>query len=216
MAAADVSKVARRRFGWPKDCKPKCLHSFKGEVLLARQMRMFKQFGINDVRMLVCYKKEMIMKFAKNRGFKIKFIYNPDWGNALRSLRMVLEGVDDDVVFIFGDVYVTEGTFKALIEDKHPFATAYTGGTMKMPKNPVKGCIHMNKIKRGKIGYLLNTMATPEYRVDRPEHGFWPFAFFFGNQGDNCSKVKGIDGLRDIDKYWATDEYKQSLLRGET
>jgi len=120
-------------YGFPRNPKPICLYHYKGEILLERQIRIFQSVGLNDIRIVVGYRKELIENFIREKGLNVELAENlaaakdayvaGGWATFLVSLRKGLEGVDDDVIIIMSDVYLTLEGIKTLLEDKHKCVT---------------------------------------------------------------------------------------------
>jgi len=120
---------------FPEDSKPKCLFHFGGEILLERQVRLLNECGVTDIRVVVGYKKEMIQQFIEEKKWDVETVYNPDYppGNAfldgrktgrgwlkgLTSVRVGLQGVDDDVLVTLGDVSLHENGLTRILQDKY-------------------------------------------------------------------------------------------------
>lgn len=119
-------------YGFPRNPKPICLHHYKGEVILERQIKIFRAAGINDIRIIIGYRKELIEDFIKKKRLNIEIAENIEaakdvyagggWPTFLVSLRKGLEGVDDDVIIIMSDIYLTPEGLKTLLEDKNKCA----------------------------------------------------------------------------------------------
>jgi len=112
-------------YGFPANSKPKCLFHFKGEILLERQVKMLRAAGLNDITIVVGYQEELIEQFNKVKNLGLKLVYNPTgasdvkpaWRKGLDSVRAGIQGVDDDVLIIPGDVYLTVNGLKMVLAD---------------------------------------------------------------------------------------------------
>lgn len=72
MAAGMSSRLAPLSFE-----RPKALFDVKGEVLLERQIRQLKETGIDEIIVVVGYKKEMFAYLIEK--FQVKLVENPDY-----------------------------------------------------------------------------------------------------------------------------------------
>lgn len=72
MAAGTASRFAPISYE-----KPKALIEVKGEILIERQIKQLLEKGINDIMIVVGYKKEMF-QYLKSK-FNVKLIENPDY-----------------------------------------------------------------------------------------------------------------------------------------
>ncbi len=84
-----------------------------GERILGRQIRIFQQFDINEIFVVVGFKKELIMEEFPQVYYK----YNPIYyiTNTAKSLCCGLEQLDDDVIWSNGDVIFDEGVIERLL-----------------------------------------------------------------------------------------------------
>lgn len=201
-----AGRTLSHTYGFPKNSKPKCLFHYKGEVLLERQARILRKFGIKDVRVVVGYKKEMIENFNRERNLGLKLSYNPSatsdtheggWHGISDSMRLGLEGVDDDVIISYGDTYLTEGGLSMLIRDKRPLVVVASMAGFAMFKIAKK--------------YLPQLREIDGYGGIWPIHDFCMVHLgvkdFVSGKRDWCKKryLCGT-GIFDVDYYKQTDE----------
>jgi len=90
--------------------EPKSLVRFRnGRCILDYQLDALVQLlPIQDIYMVVGYKKELIMEAAP----RCTFVYNErfDRTNTAKSLLIAMERIDDDVLWLNGDVFVDSDT----------------------------------------------------------------------------------------------------------
>lgn len=176
-------------YGWPKDSKPKCLFHVKGEVLLLRQVRILRELGVTEIRVVVGYKREIIEALNLERGLGLHLAYNPEWesGPFTASLKVGLRGLDDDLLISFGDVYLTREGLRKFIEDPHEIAVALGRGG-------------------GSFGYQLYKVASkylPGLRRVEGSKVIWPLHRYCMNHG---GVIITVEGIYDVDFYRYTDE----------
>lgn len=116
-------------YGFPRNSKPICLYHYKGEVILERQVKILKSFGLHDIRLVIGYGRELIEKFVEGEELDIELAYNlgavearyvtAGWSKWFDTLRAGLEGVDDDIIIIMGDNYLSQDGIPKLLKDKH-------------------------------------------------------------------------------------------------
>lgn len=126
MAVIIAAGPSRSENGFPLNSKPKCLHHFQGEVILDRQIRLLKKYGVNRIRMVVGYHSTDIYQFCEDRGHNVELIHNPDWAtDIMKTIEMGVNGIDDDVLLIMGDAYITEKCLRNVLKNKHPMVVTY-------------------------------------------------------------------------------------------
>ncbi len=183
---------------FPPDSKPKCLYHFVGEILLEKQVRLLNEYGVTDIRVVVGWKKEMIQQFIKKKKWKVETIYNPDyphdmsnktgrgWLNGLKSVRVGLQGVHDDVLIILSDVSIHENGLTRILQEKYKQAV--------IP-------YHTFKISKEKLPLLR------KYR--KPGFGYSLYEFIMEHDGviiEPTENPKWHPLFYDIDYYLQTDE----------
>lgn len=196
------------RFGFPVDSKPKCLFHYQGEVILERLVRVLKKVGITEIIIVGGYKIEMIQQFNEEKKLGLKLVYNPtatstEWTAWLDSVRVGLEGLDDDVLLIFGDVLLNEEGVRRIME--HP-----------------KRCISLFSF--GYQMYKIPKELLPKLREYTHMHVHGPMhalnAFCMVNNGVKMyigttpeGVIKDSASMRDVDDYNMTDEAKKAKGR---
>jgi choline kinase len=90
------------------DDKPKCLLPMGPKTILDWQLEALKSIGIQDVLMVVGYRKEMIQEHiaAKYPELNVKYVVNEDYlnTNTLFSLNLALEEYQGDFYYLNADV----------------------------------------------------------------------------------------------------------------
>src|SRR5262245_14802142 len=98
---------------------PKPLTSIKDEeTILDRQIGLLsKAAGINNIRVVVGYKKELIMEKVP----EVAFVYNHAFtqNNTGKSLLTALCKIDDDVLWMNGDVFFDEAAIDLITGSEH-------------------------------------------------------------------------------------------------
>ncbi len=197
---------------FPEDAKPKCLFHYKGEVLLERSVRVLRKCGVNDIRVVVGYKKELIEEFNNEKKLGLKLIYNPTgssdthgggWKKCSDSIRLGLKGIDEDVIITVGDIYLTEKGISRLLgsKDRLTIGRAGHGRTMfkigkeylpKLREAEGRGCANLIyyfcMTEKGVKGFGQQDGVYKGPREMFPEH------------------YLVLPGIKDIDWYWQTDE----------
>lgn len=199
-----AGKTLSYNYGFPKGSKPKCLFHYKGGVLLGRQARILRKFGIRDVRVVVGYKEEMIEEFNRRKNLGLKLIYNPSaasdthtggWGGVLDSLRLGLEGVDDDVIISYGDTYLTEGGLSMVLRNKRPLVVVASAAGFVMFKIAKQYLPQLRKIE-GRGSWPIH-----DFCMARTVKGFVSGKRTWRRERYLCGT-----GIIDVDYYRQTDE----------
>lgn len=108
--------------------KPKALFVVKGEVLIERQIRQLKEAGINDIYIVVGYKKELFEYLVEK--FQVKIVENPEFNvrNNNSTLYYVKEILGNTYI-CSADNYFSENVFETFINQAYYSAVYEEGKT---------------------------------------------------------------------------------------
>lgn len=122
---------------------PKCLLDFGGETILERQIRLYKENGIDekDIVVVAGYMSEEVCKIHRNT------IINPYYFNRdnAYSLLLALENIDEDILVVDGDIVFDE-------DDIHTILTSRNNNTLFCRKN--SNCLGNTGVIVNKGGYV--------------------------------------------------------------
>lgn len=91
---------------------------YKDKTILDFQVeKIARKVGIHNIVVVVGYKKEMIME----RYPQLLYVYNPAFKqtNTAKSLLLALEKIEEDVLWLNGDVYFDESLLDLLLTSKY-------------------------------------------------------------------------------------------------
>lgn len=114
MKAVILAAGVGSRLGKPY---PKSLSRLpNGESILGRQIRILREYGINEIIVVVGFKMGLIMESFPQVYYK----YNPVYyiTNTSKSLFRGIEHIDDDVIWINGDVIFDEKIIEKAVQEK--------------------------------------------------------------------------------------------------
>ena len=205
-------------FGWAPNSKPKTLFHMHGETLLHRMVRWWREFGVEDIRIVVGYKKELIEQYNEEHNLRLEIVYNPDWTDdysglkggqpgqdyikGMKTVELGLMGMDDDLLMAHGDAYMTKRAVKACVETDLPLAMA-TPHLFKIDRT------HLHLLKDlpkygGGTGVYLPLRELFVHYADMAEtwhpKGENPICYMLSPRGN---------GICDVDYYNQTDEYRK-------
>lgn len=107
--------------------KPKGVLTVRGEVLIERQIRQLREAGIDDITVVVGYKKEEF--FYLEDMFGVRIVVNPDY--ATRNNNSIIRRVTDllgNTYICSSDDYFTESPFEQYVYRAY-YATVFEEGT---------------------------------------------------------------------------------------
>ena len=155
---------------------PKCLSMLPtGERILGRQIRIFRQFGINEIFVVVGFKKNLIMEEFPD----VYYRYNPIYyiTHTSKSLCCALEFLDDDVIWSNGDVVFDEGVIREMAahagnavavdrkkcgEEEVKYRADEAGSILEISKKvaaPEGEAVGVNRIQKNDIPVFLQALA---------------------------------------------------------
>lgn len=87
-----------------------------GETILGRQIRIMRELGVKEIIIVVGFKMTLIMEQFPEVYYK----YNPDYyiTNTSKSLLKAVENLEDDVLWLNGDVVFEKPIMKDFLEIK--------------------------------------------------------------------------------------------------
>lgn len=105
---------------------PKALVEVKGEILIERQIRQLKEAGIDDITVVVGYKKEQFVYLQKK--FNVDIVENPEYDvrNNSSSLYHVKEKLSNTYI-CSADNYFKENVFESHVEKAY-YSAVYVEG----------------------------------------------------------------------------------------
>lgn len=87
-----------------------------GETILGRQIRIMRELGIGEIIIVVGFKMTLIMEQFPEVYYK----YNPNYyiTNTSKSLHCALEHLDDDILWMNGDVVFDKAILKEVLKSR--------------------------------------------------------------------------------------------------
>lgn len=100
------------------DDRPKSIIEVDGQSMLRRSIQLMIEHGINDIAVVVGYRKEMIMEHI--RDFPVTFFYNPFYRitNNMASLWFASPFIKGDFIYSHSDVVYDVTLLTMLVEDE--------------------------------------------------------------------------------------------------
>jgi choline kinase len=97
---------------------PKCTVSLGSETLIEYTIDLLQKGGINDIAIVVGYRSEVIKNLLS--GKKITFFENPffDVTGSIASLWFAESYINDDMLFMNADVFLSEKIFEQILQSK--------------------------------------------------------------------------------------------------
>jgi len=191
-------------YGFPPDSKPKCLFHHKGYVILEYTVDNLRRQGVNDIRIVVGYKKEMIEQFNEEHELGLEVVH-VSGETCFDTMLAALKDVDDDVLLFFGDVWLNESGLVSILESKDRLILVRGGHGIQAYKFGREYLADLRKIE------------------NKGKNNWWfLYAFFMtkkGVDGFQCENnvysgpkihvfphCLSLSKIRDIDYYWQTNE----------
>tara|TARA_B100000683_G_scaffold261884_1_gene288306 strand:+ start:245 stop:922 length:678 start_codon:yes stop_codon:yes gene_type:complete len=87
-----------------------------GETILGRQLRILRELGVNEIIIVVGFKMTLIMEHFPEVYYK----YNPNYyiTNTSKSLLCAISDIDDDVLWMNGDVVFDKAILKEVLDSR--------------------------------------------------------------------------------------------------
>lgn len=177
MIALIINSGMGSRMGELTKSEPKCMTKLlDGETILERQLKQLVYFGIKKVVITTGYLEEKIIEHCKKLDLpiEIKFVKNERYSetNYIYSIQCAREYLNDDVVFMHGDLVFEDNVLKqVLLSEKSCMATSTT---RPLPEKDFKAVIEDNKIAKVGINFFNNAVtAQPLYKILKKDWNEW-------------------------------------------
>lgn len=145
-----------------------------GERILGRQIRIMQEMGIQEIHVVVGFKKTLIMEEFP----QVLFRYNPIYylTNTSKSLLCALRDMNDDVIWSNGDVIFDKEVIHKIIsepsssvavnkkkcgEEEIKYTTDNSGYIIEISKQVINGegeAVGVNFVKKDNLIDLVNTL----------------------------------------------------------
>ncbi|MFH1727514.1 MAG: phosphocholine cytidylyltransferase family protein [Pseudomonadota bacterium] len=157
--------------------KPKCLNKvINSKTIIQHQKEIFRKIGINEVIVVVGFKKELIME----ENDDLLYFYNPAFQktNTSKSLMRALKVIErDDVIWINGDVVLDEEVVEKIYahpgnvvgvnknkcsEEEVKYRTNRTGDIIEISKQVIKAegeAVGINKISKNDFNNFYENLT---------------------------------------------------------
>ena len=111
LAAGRGTRISRYLNG-----NPKCTVNIGDDYLISHTVKQLYSNGIEDIGIVLGYKKDIIMDLLKD--FDVKYFYNPffDVTNSIASAWFARSFIDDDMLIMNGDVFLEDDLIEQLIK----------------------------------------------------------------------------------------------------
>lgn len=198
---------------------PKSTLLIDNKPLIRRTVEMLSSLGISST-VCVGYKKEAVFKALE--GLDYRSYYNPffDVTNSIASLWFAKEVLDDDLIIMNADVYISADIINGLIDDKRGILmlgdkTTVETGDYFFTLND-KGCIvgygkgiplserSCEYVGVAKISAEFLSMFKDMINrlIDQQKHNCWWEDVIYSLSKDNDIPVKDVEG-----KFWSEIDY---------
>lgn len=168
-----------KRMGELTKNKPKCLIEIdKGQTILGRQLEFLAKNGIDDIIMTTGYLEDKIKNYVSINfpSLNIKYVYNPKYSstNCIYSLYLTEGLIDEDVIFMTGDLVFDEKILKDLLNSDHT-DLVIVNSRVKPPEKDFKSRIVGNTITEiGTEIYGESCFLTfPIYKLSKNSFSSW-------------------------------------------
>ena len=178
MKALILNSGVGSRMGALTSEQPKCMTEIKpGETILSRQLKQLIDVGINEVVMTTGYCENVLMNYCRTLDLpiKIKFVNNPDYRttNYIYSVYLAREFLDDDLLFMHGDlVFENEALDKVISDGRSVMAVS---SSVPLPEKDFKAVIDDDgRIMKVGVEFFTNALtAQPLYKLNRSDWQLW-------------------------------------------
>ncbi len=157
---------------------PKCMTELThGETIISRQLEQIQEAGIRDVIITTGYNESVLRNYisSMNIDLNIRYVNNPDYRttNYIYSIYLAREYLNDDLLFMHGDLVFENEVIDAVLEAPNSVMTV--SSTRELPEKDFKAVIDKSgKIQKVGVKYFDEAMnAQPLYKLRHRDWEKW-------------------------------------------
>ncbi|MBQ4049333.1 MAG: phosphoenolpyruvate mutase [Clostridia bacterium] len=177
MIALIINSGIGSRMGELTKNEPKCMTKlFNGETILERQLKQLVYFGIKKVIVTTGYLEDKIINHCNSLDLPIdiKFVKNEKFRetNYIYSVECAKEYLDDDIVFMHGDLVFEDSVLKQLLHNEK--SCMAVSSTTPLPEKDFKAVIKNGRIDKVGVNFFDDALtAQPLYKILREDWNKW-------------------------------------------
>lgn len=177
MIALIINSGIGSRMGELTKNEPKCMTKlFNGETILERQLKQLVYFGVEKVVITTGYLEDKIVDHCNNMDLpiEIKFVKNEKFRetNYIYSVECAKEYLDDDIVFMHGDLVFEDGVLKQVLDSEK--SCMAVSSTLPLPEKDFKAVIKESRIDKVGVNFFDDALAAqPLYKILREDWNKW-------------------------------------------
>jgi len=183
LVAGGESSPRRNKFTNAADAKPKCLYHVDGETILKRMTSTLRKAGVGHIRAVVGFRAEQIKEYKRRHNLGIELVYNREYiTDAVNSVTVGLNGLDNDVLILLGDIIISQETITQFIDHESSLVWAvHKKRYCRAKYKPLRGKqVEIVKVAREKLGIFKDIQSHAE-NVMKKLH--WREKRYFKGQG---------------------------------
>ncbi len=177
MIALIINSGVGSRMGELTKNEPKCMTKlFNDETILERQLKQLVYFGIKKAIVTTGYLEEKVIDHCNNLDLpiEIQFVKNEKFKetNYIYSVECAKEYLNDDIVFMHGDLVFEDSVLKQLLlNEKSCMAVS---STTPLPEKDFKAEIKNGRINKVGVNFFDSAVtAQPLYKILKTDWNKW-------------------------------------------
>lgn len=203
MKALILNSGLGHRMGAITSNHPKCMTQITDkDTILSRQLKLLNKFGIKDVIITTGYYDEVLVDYCKSLELplQITFVKNPiyDKTNYIYSIYCAKEYLNDDLIFMHGDLVFDEEVFAEIVRAKT--SCMAVSSTLELPEKDFKAVVVGDEVKKVGVDLFENAMAAqPLYKLLKKDWEVWleKICEFCENDNRNCYAENAFNEVSD-------------------
>lgn len=204
MKALILNSGLGSRMGDLTSTHPKCMTQIsENETILSRQLNQLNNAGITDIIMTTGAFDKVLVDYCNSLKIpvNITFVKNNlyDKTNYIYSIYLARKYLEDDLIFIHGDLVFEDRILDDMISQKTSCMTVST--TLPLPEKDFKAVINGDKIEKVGIEFFDNALsAQPFYKLLKDDFSIWlnKIVDFCENQNVNCYAENALNEVSNM------------------
>lgn len=149
----------------------------ENQTIFSRAVSILSKFNFSEIIITTGYLNNVLESYAKKMfpNITFKFVYNPmyDKTNYIKSLDIIDDEFEEDIVLLHGDLVFSEDVANNVVNSKK--STVVIDSLINLPKNDFKAKIDNNLVKYIGVDYFGNSAVAcqPFYKLLAEDWETW-------------------------------------------
>lgn len=173
------------------------------QTIFSRAISILTKLGINEFIITTGYLNDILKEYAKVNfpGIDFTFVHNPNYDktNYIKSLDLIDDDIEDDLILLHGDLVFSSEVAEKVISS--PVTSVVVDSSIDIPKDDFKAKIENNSVKYIGVDYFEkdSSACQPFYKLYSKDWKIWKRKIreFCNNGNVNVYAENALNSLND-------------------